>query len=196
MDMGGDSPSSSSPLNATGVDFSNETQAFDFLQEILDDSTLGAIGNQYARYFWYGVVVVIGIASLCNIAQRSVLWMRWVFVKRSNTLRKVFDTDRQLDLDSEQARETAHGRRRLQTSSLKASRPQPPSFESRAISRSHPSQPQDGSKCLLLAMYTSLSHTSPLYWRWCSSTTTSLALSTTRLWVSVLDGSERRRCRY
>lgn len=81
MDMGGDSPSSSSPLNATGVDFSNETQAFDFLQEILDDSTLGVIGNQYARYFWYGVVVVIGIASLCNIAQRSVLWMRWVFTK-------------------------------------------------------------------------------------------------------------------
>ncbi|KAH8125939.1 hypothetical protein FP744_10006252 [Trichoderma asperellum] len=76
MDMGGDSPSSSSPLNATGVDFSNETQAFNFLQEILDDSTLGVVGNQYARYFWYGVVVVISLASLCNMAQRSVLWMR------------------------------------------------------------------------------------------------------------------------
>lgn len=99
MDMGGDSPSSS-PLNATGVDFSNETQAFDFLQEILDDSTLGAIGNQYARYFWYGIVVVIGIASLCNIAQRSVLWMRWVFANIYKTSTKVLDIDRQLDLDS------------------------------------------------------------------------------------------------
>lgn len=87
MDMGGDSPSSS-PLNATGVDFSNETQAFDFLQEILDDSTLGVIGNQYARYFWYGVVVVIGIASLCNIAQRSVLRMRWVFATHKILRRK------------------------------------------------------------------------------------------------------------
>lgn len=78
MDMGGDSPSSSAPLTSAGVDFSNETQAFDFLQEILDDSVLGVVGNQYARYFWYGVVVVVGLASLCNIVQRSVLWTRWV----------------------------------------------------------------------------------------------------------------------
>ncbi|KKP03286.1 hypothetical protein THAR02_04619 [Trichoderma harzianum] len=49
MDMGGDSPSSSAPLTAAGVDFSNETQAFDFLQEILDDSVLGPIGNQPAK---------------------------------------------------------------------------------------------------------------------------------------------------
>ncbi|KAL7910091.1 ferric reductase NAD binding domain-containing protein [Trichoderma velutinum] len=76
MDMGGDSPSSSAPLTPDGVDFSNETQAFDFLQEILDDSVLGALGNQYARYFWYGVVVVIGIASICNFVQRGVLRMR------------------------------------------------------------------------------------------------------------------------
>ncbi|KAL5087348.1 hypothetical protein Trisim1_007913 [Trichoderma cf. simile WF8] len=76
MDMGGDSPSSSVPLTPAGVDFSNETQAFDFLQEILDDSVLGPVGNQYARYFWYGVVVVIGIASICNVVQRCVLRMR------------------------------------------------------------------------------------------------------------------------
>ncbi|KAL7959838.1 ferric reductase NAD binding domain-containing protein [Trichoderma compactum] len=76
MDMGGDSLSSSAPLAASGVDFSNETQAFHFLQEILDDSVLGPVGNQYARYFWYGVMVVIGIASICNFVQRCVLRMR------------------------------------------------------------------------------------------------------------------------
>lgn len=77
MDMGDGSSSSLSPLTPDGVDFSNATQAFDFLQEILDDSYLGVVGNQYARYFWYGAVVVIGIATLCNIAQRCVLRMRW-----------------------------------------------------------------------------------------------------------------------
>ncbi|UKZ82761.1 hypothetical protein TrVFT333_010557 [Trichoderma virens FT-333] len=76
MDMGSDSPSSSAALTPAGVDFSNETQAFDFLQEILDDSILGAVGNQYARYFWYGVVVVIGMASFCNLVQSCVLRMR------------------------------------------------------------------------------------------------------------------------
>jgi hypothetical protein len=151
--MGGGS-SSSSPLNATGVDFSNETQAFNFLQEILDDSTLGGIGNQYARYFWYGVVVVIGIASLCNIAQKSVLWTRWVLANTWSSSTTALGIDRQMDLDSEQARETARGRRCQQTSSPKASPLQPPSFESRATSKSHPSQPQDGSKCLLSAIST------------------------------------------
>ncbi|PNP49786.1 hypothetical protein THARTR1_09554 [Trichoderma harzianum] len=76
MDMDGDSPSSSAPLTPAGVDFSNETQAFDFLQEILDDSVLGLVGNQYARYSWYGVVVFIGLASICNVVQRCVLRMR------------------------------------------------------------------------------------------------------------------------
>ncbi|KAK4063529.1 uncharacterized protein Triagg1_9406 [Trichoderma aggressivum f. europaeum] len=76
MDMGSGSPSSSAPLTPAGVDFSNETQASDFLQEILDDSVFGPIGNKYARYFWYGVVVVIGIASICNVVQRCVLRMR------------------------------------------------------------------------------------------------------------------------
>lgn len=76
MDMSSGDSSSTGPLTSAGVDFSNETQAFDFLQEILDDSTLGLVGNQYARYFWYGVVVVIGIATICNVMQRAVLRMR------------------------------------------------------------------------------------------------------------------------
>lgn len=58
---------SSTPLSPAGVDFSNETQANDFLGSLLDDTTLQVTGNAYARYFWYGVVVVIGIASAINL---------------------------------------------------------------------------------------------------------------------------------
>lgn len=58
---------SSTPLSPAGVDFSNETQANDFLGSLLDDTTLQVKGNAYARYFWYGVVVVIGIASAINL---------------------------------------------------------------------------------------------------------------------------------
>lgn len=75
MDMG-DGGNSIVPLNASGVDFSNETQAMDFLGEVLDDTAFQVIGNQYARYFWYGVVVVIGIAAIFNITQKITLRQR------------------------------------------------------------------------------------------------------------------------
>ena len=77
MDMGDDS--SSMPLNDTGVDFSNMTQAMDFLGEILDDTDFQVIGNAFARYFWYGIVVVIGIAAGFNIIQKTTLRMRYVY---------------------------------------------------------------------------------------------------------------------
>jgi ferric-chelate reductase len=76
MGMGGGS--SSAPLNDSGVDFSNETQAFNFLQEILNDSVLQVTGNDFARYFWYGVVVVIGIAAIFNAVQKITLKTRFV----------------------------------------------------------------------------------------------------------------------
>lgn len=68
--------SSSGALSPDGVDFSNSTQANDFLTELLDDSTLMVTSNQYARYFWYGVVVVIGLAALVNIFTQLTLRMR------------------------------------------------------------------------------------------------------------------------
>jgi ferric-chelate reductase len=77
MDMGADSISA--PLNDTGVDFSNGTQAFSFLQEMLDDSDFQITSNAFARYFWYGVVIVIGIAAVANIVQMTTLKMRLVF---------------------------------------------------------------------------------------------------------------------
>ncbi|GAB7351681.1 hypothetical protein MBLNU459_g2276t1 [Dothideomycetes sp. NU459] len=74
MSTGGDS--SSSPLSPDGVDFSNFTQANDFLGELLDDSTLQIAGNQYARYFWYGIVVVIVLSGLVNVFTKVTLRMR------------------------------------------------------------------------------------------------------------------------
>jgi hypothetical protein len=72
--MGGDGLA---PLNASGVDFSNETQAMDFLGAMLDDSVLQIYGNAYARDFWYGVVVFLGVAGISNVMWRLTLKMRY-----------------------------------------------------------------------------------------------------------------------
>lgn len=75
MGMGGGG--SSAPLNATGVDFSNATQAMDFLGDMLDDTVFQVVGNTFARYFWYGIVVVIGIAAIHNAIWRLTLNLRY-----------------------------------------------------------------------------------------------------------------------
>ena len=64
------------PLNDSGVDFSNFTQAYNFQQETLDDTILQVIANKYATDFWYGIVVVIGIATIFNVTRKVLLWMR------------------------------------------------------------------------------------------------------------------------
>ena len=67
---------SSVALNPSDLDFSNETQVMDFLEELLDDSHLQIAGNAFARYFWYGVVVIIAIAAVFNIIQTLTLRLR------------------------------------------------------------------------------------------------------------------------
>jgi ferric-chelate reductase len=80
MDMGDSMPmgggSSSGPLNASGVDFSNSTQAANFLGEILDDTVFQVDGNVHARYFWYGVSAVIGVCGFFNLAQKGTSILR------------------------------------------------------------------------------------------------------------------------
>ncbi|EME83283.1 uncharacterized protein MYCFIDRAFT_203575 [Pseudocercospora fijiensis CIRAD86] len=76
MEMGGSSSSSMTPLSADGVDFSNGTQAMDFLSDLLDDTYLKIDGANYAKYFWYGIVVVVGIATLFNFARWLTLHQR------------------------------------------------------------------------------------------------------------------------
>lgn len=80
MDMGTGSSGgdSSTPLSSSGVDFSNYTQALNFLADILDDSVFQVTGNQYARYFWYGVVVIISIAGVFNVVETATLKHRFV----------------------------------------------------------------------------------------------------------------------
>lgn len=65
---------SSLVLSAEGVDFSNYTQALKFLSEIIDDEEMKVIGNRYARYFWYGVVFVVGIAAIFH-------WTTWLVLR-------------------------------------------------------------------------------------------------------------------
>jgi hypothetical protein len=77
MDMNaGGAAGSSAPLTAAGVNFSNGTQAYNFLQEILDDSVLSIVSNQFAMYFWYGIVVVVGVAAIWNIVCTIILRAR------------------------------------------------------------------------------------------------------------------------
>ncbi len=81
MDMGDSMPMggapSGSPLNASGIDFSNSTQAAMFLGEILDDSAFQIEGNMYARNFWYGVCGVIGLCAIFNTTQKLTANMRY-----------------------------------------------------------------------------------------------------------------------
>jgi ferric-chelate reductase len=75
--MGG--ASTDGPLNASGIDFTNATQAATFLGEILDDSVFQVEANMYARHFWYGVCVVIGIFTFFNVVQKATEQMRYIF---------------------------------------------------------------------------------------------------------------------
>lgn len=58
------------PLSTAGVDFSDPDMAANFLQALLDDTESQLVSNHYATYFWYGVVVVIGITAILNLCMR------------------------------------------------------------------------------------------------------------------------------
>lgn len=74
MVMGG--ASLDTALNSSGLDLNNATDAATFLGEILDDTELQIIANGYARDFWYGVVVLIGLAGIFNVIQKIDFRMR------------------------------------------------------------------------------------------------------------------------
>lgn len=84
MDMGDSMPMggapSGSPLNSSGIDFSNSTDAAMFLGEILDDTDFQINGNAYAKYFWYGVCAVIGICTIFNANQKINAKLRYGFL--------------------------------------------------------------------------------------------------------------------
>lgn len=49
----------------------------DFLEQILDDSDLQISGDAFARYFWYGIVLVVAIAAIFNTVQKITLRLRY-----------------------------------------------------------------------------------------------------------------------
>lgn len=82
MDMGntmpmGDGSTDGAPLNASGVDFSDPDQAATFLGAILDDTYFQVVGNQHARYFWYGVCAVIAVCALSNLTRKVTSILRY-----------------------------------------------------------------------------------------------------------------------
>jgi hypothetical protein len=80
MDMGSGSAPTAGPggLSDAGLDMSNYTVANDFLAEILDDTLLQPFDYAVARAFWYGIVIVIAIAAICNLTTRAILHFRYV----------------------------------------------------------------------------------------------------------------------
>jgi ferric-chelate reductase len=75
---GGGSPTTLTPLYPAGYDLTNAAQAVDFLSQMLDDSILQIYGEEYARNFWYGVVVFIGLAAILNLIWRVELKLRYL----------------------------------------------------------------------------------------------------------------------
>ncbi|KAE9378406.1 ferric reductase-like protein like transmembrane component [Stipitochalara longipes BDJ] len=72
MTMATSAPSSTAsapdPLSTADLRMGNESAQMNFLMALLDDTELQVISNSYARRFWYGVVVVIGLAALIKSA--------------------------------------------------------------------------------------------------------------------------------
>lgn len=63
-------------LSPKGVDFSNITQASEFLEVLLNDDELKIIGNAYAQYFWYGIAVAVAVAAAFNFTRWLTLRLR------------------------------------------------------------------------------------------------------------------------
>ncbi|KAL7269290.1 ferric-chelate reductase Frp1 [Rhizina undulata] len=76
MDTSSDSLSGGPDLSDAGMDMTNYTVAYDFLQAILDDSILQPYDYAVARAFWYGIVIVIAIAAVANLTSWATLKAR------------------------------------------------------------------------------------------------------------------------
>ncbi|MCJ1415586.1 hypothetical protein MMC32_001918 [Xylographa parallela] len=79
MDMdGGDSamPTGGPGLSDMGMDMSNDTVASDFLAAILDDTDLQPFDWAITGAFWYGIVVVIFLATVINFLRWATLKIR------------------------------------------------------------------------------------------------------------------------
>ena len=65
-------------LTDAGLNMTNYTVAYNFLQDILDYTAFQPIDEEISRAFWYGIVIVIGIAAIANLIQWGTLKARFV----------------------------------------------------------------------------------------------------------------------
>ena len=67
---------SSTYLTTDGYDLSNATDEMAFVEALLDDSDFIHVEMAYSMYFWYGIVVAIGIATFINFSSKLTLRAR------------------------------------------------------------------------------------------------------------------------
>ena len=67
-------------LTDAGMNMTNSTVAYNFLQDILDYSGFQPMDEAISRAFWYGIIIVIGIAAIANLIQWGTLKARFVLV--------------------------------------------------------------------------------------------------------------------
>jgi hypothetical protein len=65
-------------LTDAGLNMTNYTVAYNFLQDILDYTAFQPIDEAISRAFWYGIIIVIGIAAIVNLIQWGTLKARFV----------------------------------------------------------------------------------------------------------------------
>ena len=63
-------------VDPSQFDLHNETQAAEFLEQMLDDSILKYDAQKYSRYFWYGVLVFIGMVAAYNAVWKGTMILR------------------------------------------------------------------------------------------------------------------------
>jgi hypothetical protein len=65
-------------LTDAGMNMTNLTIAYNFLQDILDYTGFQPEDQTIDEAFWYGIVIVIGIAAIFNLIQWTTLKIRYL----------------------------------------------------------------------------------------------------------------------
>ncbi|MCJ1433600.1 hypothetical protein MMC27_002963 [Xylographa pallens] len=78
-------------LTTAGCNLTNATDLMTFWESLLEDDTFKSVDEAYSAYFWYGITIVIAIASFINWSYRLTLSARHVFqILRAAAVRRPF----------------------------------------------------------------------------------------------------------
>ena len=64
-------------LTTAGCNLANATDLMAFWGSLLEDDTFVPVDKAYSAYFWYGIVIVIAIASVINWSYKFTLSARY-----------------------------------------------------------------------------------------------------------------------